>query len=270
MSAADTLDAWGILRADDVVEIARSVGLDIAYAAVLLQKESSGGRNIWGHDRVDTGGAYVKGAEVTADAYARYRDLVRRGLIGRQGVGPCQLTAADFQDQADRLGGCWKWEINCRVGFEVLRSHISRFGERDGFKAYNGGPGSVGRSVPAADVYAADAMVKLGEWRLRLGTAVPPSAVVGGVVQPGKTLTYGMRADKTVASVQAFLARVFPAYAAGLPATGNYLDQTAAVVQEFQARAGVRNGDGSRPDGRTIGPRTWAALYAHGYPRKAA
>lgn len=267
MTAGDTLSAWGIMRPDDVVSAARNANLDVAHAAVLLAKESFGGRNVWGSDRVDTGGAYVKGADVTPDAYARYIDLARRKLIGRQGVGPCQLTASDFQDQADRLGGCYRWEINTKVGFELLRSLIVRFGERDGFKAYNGGAGSVGKSVPAADLYAAQAMTLLGTWRLRLGAAGP---AVPGATIPGKTLTYGMRADKTVASVQTFLSDVFPAYAAGLPATGNYLDETARVVLEFQNRAGVRNGDGSKPDGRTVGANTWAQLYAHGYPRKAA
>lgn len=271
MTAADTLDAWGILRADDVVAACRVAGLDVAYAAVLLVKESAGGRNVWGSDGVDTGGAYVKGAAVTPDAYARYRGLVEAKRIGRQGVGPCQLTAADFQQQADRLGGCYRWEINVKIGFSLLAAHIARFGERDGFKAYNGGAGSVGRSVPAADVYAAQAMTLLGTWRLRLGAAggtAPPS--VPGSVAAGKTLTYGMKSDRTVADVQAFLARVFPKYAAGLPSTGNYLDETARVVLTFQTNAGVRNADGTRPDGKTIGANTWGQLYAHGYPRKAA
>lgn len=271
MTAADTLDAWGILRADDVVAACRVAGLDVAYAAVLLVKESGGGRNVWGSDGVDTGGAYVKGAAVTPDAYARYRGLVETRRIGRQGVGPCQLTAADFQQQADRLGGCYRWEINVKIGFSLLASHIARFGERDGFKAYNGGAGSVGHAVPQADVYAAQSMALLGTWRLRLGAAGGAQAPsVPGSVAAGKTLTYGMKGDRTVADVQAFMARVFPAYAAGLPATGNYLDETARVALEFQTRTGVKNADGSRPDGKTIGANTWGQLYAHGYPRKAA
>lgn len=78
----------------------------------------------------------------------------------------------------------------------------------------------------------------------------------------GTYLTYGMMNHPGVREVQAFLRRVFPSYAGTLPATGNYLDQTVAVVKEFQVRAGVTGPDA---DGRTIGPRTWAALARYGW-----
>ncbi len=37
-----------------------------------------------------------------------------------QGVGPTQLTWWEFQDRADRLGGCWSTRHNIRVGVEIL------------------------------------------------------------------------------------------------------------------------------------------------------
>ena len=94
-----------------VVE-ARRVGLPLSYALAFLEKESSGrdrdgslkiGLNLFGSDPVRNP---VKGGFVTQK---RYRDYVagrKRGL-GMQGVGPLQLTWWEFQDMADREGGCW-------------------------------------------------------------------------------------------------------------------------------------------------------------------
>jgi hypothetical protein len=71
VTVIDVLTQGGVLRAIEVVEIAATARLDLAAAATLLMKESGGGRNVWGHDNVATGGNYVKGAPVTQEAYAR-------------------------------------------------------------------------------------------------------------------------------------------------------------------------------------------------------
>lgn len=244
--STEILTSGGILRAGEVVELAAAHRLDLACAAVLLVKESSGGRNVWGSDPVQTGGTYTKGAPVTRADYERY--LAVRGPLGAQGVGPCQLTWPGFQDRADARGGCWNWRTNVAVGFEILADLIRRHGVREGFRRYNG-------AGHAAERYADDAMGKLATWRARLAPAAPSAPT-----RP--PLSYGMRSHPTVRAVQLFLARAFPAYAGDLPATGNYLNQTVAVVREFQARAGVKGADAN---GRDIGPRTWAALAAHGY-----
>lgn len=76
------------------------------------------------------------------------------------------------------------------------------------------------------------------------------------------SLTHGMRAHPEVRKVQQFMARAFPDYTRGLPATGNYYDETARVVAEFQRRVGITGPDAT---GRTIGPRTWAQLATFGY-----
>jgi hypothetical protein len=145
-------------------------GWDLAPPATLLQKESGGGHNVWGHDNVETGGHYVKGAEVTEQAHRNYKADRIRGRIGAQGAGPTQLTFSGFR--ADQRGGCFDWRVNCAVGFEILTDHIRRLGTRNGFRAYNG-------SGPAAERYADDAMGKLAAWRSRLGgsstaTMAPP------------------------------------------------------------------------------------------------
>ena len=160
MTAAEVLANHGTQRAAEVVELAAAAGLKLAAAATLLEKESGGGHNVWGHDNVETGGHYVKGAVVTKEAYRNYkRD---RDRLGAQGVGPTQLTFKGFQDRADARGGCFDWRVNCSVGFEILAEHIKAKGVHDGFRAYNG-------SGAAAERYADDAIDKLAVWRSRLG-----------------------------------------------------------------------------------------------------
>jgi len=162
MQAVEVLASHGIQRAAEVVERAAAAGLELAAAATLLEKESGGGHNVWGHDDVDTGGNYEKGAPVTREAYLNYK--ADRKRLGAQGVGPTQLTFPPFQDEADERGGCWDWRVNCLVGFEILAGNMRANGVRDGFRAYNG-------SGPRAERYADDAMSKLATWRSRLGGA---------------------------------------------------------------------------------------------------
>ena len=159
-----------ILRPEDVVTIAGTAGLELAAAATLLVKESGGGRNVWGHDPVVVApNTYVKGGPVTRSNYTAYLAAVRAGRAGRQGCGPTQLTYGPFQQRADDAGGCWRWEINCRVGFEILADHIRRRGVQDGFRAYNG-------SGPRAEAYGRDAKAKYDIWRRRLEEDDMPTA----------------------------------------------------------------------------------------------
>ncbi len=169
MSAVSVLDEGGVLHAANVVAIAAAAGLELAAAATLLVKESSGGHNVWGHDAVivapDT---YVKGGPVTRSNYTAYITAVKAGRAGRQGCGPTQLTYGPFQQRADDAGGCWRWEVNCRVGFEILADHIRRRGVQDGFRAYNG-------SGPRAEAYGRDAKARYDRWRAELEEDDMPS-----------------------------------------------------------------------------------------------
>ena len=123
-----------------------------------------------GHDDVvvapDT---YVKGGPVTAENYTAYIAAVRAGHAGRQGCGPTQLTFGPFQQRADELGGCWRFEVNCRVGFEILAEHIRLKGLQDGFRAYNG-------SGPRAEAYGRDAKAKYDGWKAALEEDGMPTA----------------------------------------------------------------------------------------------
>ena len=46
MNADQVLVEHGILRAAEVVQLAREAGLDLAAAATMLEKESYGGQNV--------------------------------------------------------------------------------------------------------------------------------------------------------------------------------------------------------------------------------
>jgi hypothetical protein len=170
VTTVDTMRAWGIVNPEQVVAIAASTGLPLALACSLLDQESGGGRNVWGHDGVDTGGVYTKGAPVTREAYLAYKRLATTKVIGRQGVGPCQLTAASYQDAADARGGCWDWTANVTTGFSGLVALVNRYGLPDGVRRYNG-------SGPAAEVYRNKMMDRYRGWTTKLGPlpVVPPT-----------------------------------------------------------------------------------------------
>lgn len=75
-------------------------------------------------------------------------------------------------------------------------------------------------------------------------------------------LTHGMRNHPAVRRVQLHMRTRFPSYAGHLVADGDYGDQTARVIADFQSRVRITGPDAN---GRTIGPRTWSALIQHGY-----
>lgn len=78
----------------------------------------------------------------------------------------------------------------------------------------------------------------------------------------GKTdlrLQYGMRNDPGVREFQAFLNNAFK-WHNPLPITGNYLDQTRAVLKEFQFRVGIKG------DGSIVDPPTVIQLRRFGWP----
>ncbi len=248
MSTITLLEQNGTLRAAEVVELAALAGLELAAAATLLEKESSGGRNIFGRDDVDTGGFYTLGGPVTKASYLRYRE--HRAEFGAQGVGPTQLTYPPFQDRADRQGGCWDWRVNTRVGFDIVSGLIKAKGVRSGFRAYNG-------TGPTAEAYADDVMKRLRVWRERLD----PATVLGDTDRP--TLREG-DTGAAVLALQKFLNTAFPGYSRIDLAPKRYGRQTATVVAEFQRRAGV-SGPGVSSTGKLVGPPTWVALEHFGF-----
>ncbi len=163
----ERLRAEGVLRPQAVVEEAKRAGLRLPLACALLEKESGGGRNVFGHDPT----IFVGAGEVTRAKYREYKKRrVGSGNTHMQGVGPCQLTWWEFQDTADREGGCWRPEVNMRVGFRHLVALIKQHGEADGARRYNG-------SGDAAEAYSRDLLAKSKVWDAKLaGHAVPAPA----------------------------------------------------------------------------------------------
>jgi hypothetical protein len=160
----------GIVHPWKTNRAAKKAGLGLALACALLDQESGGGRNVYGHDAVDgkiifhgqTG--TVKVTRKNYREYKRFRDATGEvPPFGRmQGVGPMQLTWFAFQDEADDLGGCWRPAINMRVGFQIVKRNIEASGSmRTGVRQYNG-------SGSAAEDYADDVLARREVWRERL------------------------------------------------------------------------------------------------------
>jgi hypothetical protein len=146
----------------DLLREALAAGVHLSLACALVEQES-GGRNIFGHDPVRFGQyGYRKDrtVKVTRRRYRRYLRLRKLGF-GMQGVGPCQLTWWELQDEADRLGGCWRPEINMRVAFRRLKQLTDAHGEREGVAAYNG-------SGTAAVAYSSQVRARASNWHLTL------------------------------------------------------------------------------------------------------
>lgn len=139
-----------------IIEEARFTGLPLSYGIALIEKES-GGRNVFGNDPVRNP---IKRGKVTRARYMAYKAFRKAGL-GMQGVGPGQLTWYELQDEADRLGGCWKPRLNIRVAFTRLHALTKAHGKRDGARRYNG-------SGAAAEAYAKDFVLRQERWHDRL------------------------------------------------------------------------------------------------------
>lgn len=142
-----------------VVESVRT-NTRLACACVLLVKESGGGRNVYGHDPVKCNGT-PRGGPVTEANFKSYK--ANRSRCGAQGVGPLQLTWPPFQDRADAQGGCWRPEVNIRVGLDIFAGYMRVDGMRTAYRKYNG-------SGPAAERYADDAMSRTPRFQQIIGT----------------------------------------------------------------------------------------------------
>ena len=173
-SLIDRLRAAGLVAPRTTVREAERAGLPLPLACALLEKESSGGRNVFGHDPTIFAGA----GKVTRERYAEYR---RRRVASAnklmQGVGPCQLTWWELQDAADAAGGCWRPEVNMRVGFRHLATLVERYGPADGARRYNG-------SGPAAEAYSRDLLAKAKRWEEIVGDGPPAKPAANGRPRP--------------------------------------------------------------------------------------
>jgi hypothetical protein len=155
--AAARARRYGMHHALKIAQEARRAGISYDLAYSLVQQETGTGQNIFGHDPT----IYAGAGQVTKAKYLTYKHL--RCTPGRQmqGVGLTQLTWWEFQDAADRMGGCWKPRIQLRKAFGDLRGLIRQHGEVVGIERYNG-------SGPAAVVYSKSVRARRLQWRRRL------------------------------------------------------------------------------------------------------
>lgn len=120
--------------------------LPLAVGLALFDHESDF-RGVFGHDPTRSCPRRWMGKHVTRFRYLFYKARRRMGL-GMQGVREGQLTWFETQDYADRLGGCWRGEINVRVAVETIAARIREFGYVKGIERYNGsGPAAVRYSI---------------------------------------------------------------------------------------------------------------------------
>lgn len=98
-----------------------------------------------------------RGSAVTEESYRAY--LVDRARCGAQGIGPLQITYGPLQDIVDQRGGCWRPEINVRVGLELFAGHLTKTADpARSYSLYNTGK-------PGPSPYAAKAMLLLPGWQ---------------------------------------------------------------------------------------------------------
>lgn len=143
--------------ATHLIHACATTGLPISYGLALVQKES-GFHNVFGHDPTRSIPDKWKGSTVTRAKYSFYK-VRRRAGQGMQGVGYTQLTWFALQDDADKVGGCWKAYPNMVVGFrhlkQLIAGHNGNLGA--GAAAYNG-------AGPAAVAYGEDFVIKQRHW----------------------------------------------------------------------------------------------------------
>lgn len=132
---AAKLRAHGIVYPWRTIHAARKANIGIATACAVLQMETSGGHNVFGHDPT----IFVGAGQVTKTKYLAYKAM-RQGSNNRlmQGVGPMQLTYYTLQDKADAMGGCWRPRYNILVGLQYLKGLMRQYGLRGGIAHYNG------------------------------------------------------------------------------------------------------------------------------------
>lgn len=142
---------------------ARKAGIPYPVACAFLVQESAGGQNVFGHDPMKSQRAYnlLAGKPVTPELYLRYKR--HRDEWGMQGVGPMQLTWWEFQDEADRNGGCYVPYPNMLVAFTILAGYRAAEGTWwDAARRYNG-------SGMAAEAYADTVIKRIREWTRLIG-----------------------------------------------------------------------------------------------------
>lgn len=164
-TAVDIIAANGVHNAAAIVRAAKAVGLEVAIAAAIIQKESNG-RNVYGHDRggVFSTAALGKPADnlVTEANFRTFVTEISKPGAVSNGVGPAQITYKGyFPDAAAKGFRLWHAEDNIRYGLGLFASHLRGSGDIvEAGRAYNG-----------ARQYGVDLAGMVPAWRGRLAGA---------------------------------------------------------------------------------------------------
>jgi hypothetical protein len=81
------------------------------------------------------------------------------------GVGPAQLTARGFIEEAHRDGGAHRPSVNIATGIAILGRLQKKHGRIKGFGAYNGGEGNPNMR------YAQEVIARSHRWHRRFHQA---------------------------------------------------------------------------------------------------
>ncbi len=144
-----------------LVEEARRAGVALQAACALVEQESAG-RNVFGCDH----GPGADRPPYCHQAVASGRVAALRASGKMNGVGTTQLTWHTFVTEAERLGGAHVPRNQMRVGLRLLADYFRRFGEADGYGAYNAGEAN---RASVRNTYSAACVKKSRAWRSRLG-----------------------------------------------------------------------------------------------------
>lgn len=256
MSVVDILTKNGMSNADALVEACARVGLPVYIGAAFAQHESNG-QNIYGHD---AGGAMCGAGQVTEGNYRQFLTLVRGGHRSN-GVGPMQITYPGyFKPNTPEVANLWQPLYNFIFGLKIIKSYLGGNYSPSNLNAagqkYNSGQAN------GAPQYGVITVQLAQKWLALVGPEVAPvPPVAQSPTSSLPTLQVGS-AGLVVGKLQAFLVRVFPAYARPIRVSGG-VDRvfgagTRTVVEEFQRRSGLV------ADG-VVGPLTWAALQKDGF-----
>lgn len=117
------LSANGLRNTSSIIIAAEEAGLDLASAAALMEKESSG-RNIFGHDSNGALAGYP--GTVTKGAWDVFQWLINTGQKGANGVGPAQITSLSLLHSMKTEGlKPWKPVDNMFFGFRLLQGYFT-------------------------------------------------------------------------------------------------------------------------------------------------
>jgi hypothetical protein len=154
---------YGAKYATRIILECRAHDVDISDGLALIEQESEF-KNIFGGDYGPThNGKAVPPFYHHSVTKHRVSQLLGGYLMN--GVGPAQLTARGFIEEANRDGGAHRPSVNIATGIAILGRLQKKHGRIKGFGAYNGGEGNPNMR------YAQEVIARSHRWHRRFHQA---------------------------------------------------------------------------------------------------